>query len=252
MFEELPRPTIFAHRGASAHAPENTLAAFELALRQNADAIELDVMLCGDDQMVVFHDESLERTTDGSGLVRELPLAALKELDAGGFFDARFCGEKIPTLEEVFETVGSKLFINIEIKNYASPRDDLPDKVAELVSKYNLEKRVIVSSFNPFALKRFRRLLPDIPLGFLTTSGLAGLAPRIFFGPWITYQAIHASLSGSTQKFVKKQQRRGYRVHIYTVNNPDDILRMLNWGVDGFFTDDPLLARQIIEAGKVS
>ena len=126
MLESLTKPTIFAHRGASAHAPENTLASFELAVTQGAEAIELDAKLTADGQIVVFHDQTVNRTTNGSGKVLELPLAALKELDAGHWFDTSFQGITIPTLEEVFEAVGRKIFINVELTNYASPGDQLP------------------------------------------------------------------------------------------------------------------------------
>ena len=106
MYQLLPRPTIFAHRGASIYAPENTIAAFELAVEQQADGIELDAKLCADGQIVVFHDQTVDRTSDGSGKVLDLSLAALKELDAGSWFGENFAGQAIPTLEEVFEAVG--------------------------------------------------------------------------------------------------------------------------------------------------
>ncbi|HBY09528.1 MAG TPA: glycerophosphodiester phosphodiesterase, partial [Chloroflexi bacterium] len=122
----LPRPAIFAHRGASAYAPENTLAAFKLAVDQGADAIELDAKLCADGQIIVIHDQTVERTSNGAGKVADLPLSALQELDAGSWFGLEFKGEPIPTLDEVFEAVGQKIFINIELTNYASPRDLLP------------------------------------------------------------------------------------------------------------------------------
>src|SRR5512145_1023455 len=100
MLETLPRPVIFAHRGASAHAPENTLAAFELAIAQQADAVELDVKLTADGQVIVFHDSTVDRTTNGHGKVQDMTLAELKALDAGSFLGSQFAGEKIPTLEE--------------------------------------------------------------------------------------------------------------------------------------------------------
>src|SRR6266508_4216831 len=147
MLESLPRPVIFAHRGASAHAPENTLAAFELALAQQADGIELDVKLSSDGQVVVCHDSTVDRTTDGKGRIKDLPLAELKKLDAGSFFSEKFHGEKIPTLEEVFESVGKRTFINVELTNYNSPRDQLVETVCMLVKKCGLQQRVMFSSF---------------------------------------------------------------------------------------------------------
>ena len=145
MFSYLPKPSIFAHRGSKANAPENTLAAFELAITHKADAIELDVKLCADGQVVVIHDSTVDRTTDGTGQVRKLSLAALKELDAGSYFDIAFRGEAIPTLEEVLEAVGKRIPINIELTNYAAPTDALPAKVAELVIRHGLERTGIAT-----------------------------------------------------------------------------------------------------------
>src|SRR6266496_640164 len=116
MLESLPRPIVFAHRGASAHAPENTIAAFELALAQNADAIELDVKLTADGHVVVIHDSTVDRTTGSRGRVKDLSLAQLRSLDAGSFFSEKYRGEKIPTLEEVLEAVGKRTIINVELK----------------------------------------------------------------------------------------------------------------------------------------
>ena len=132
MFSQLPKATIFAHRGASVYAPENTLAAFEAAVQQHADAIELDAKLTADRQVVVIHDQTVDRTTNGSGEVQKMSLEAIRELDAGSFFDVQFKGEKIPLLSEVFEAVGKRIFINIELTNYASLIDELLNWKAEL------------------------------------------------------------------------------------------------------------------------
>ncbi len=162
---ELPRRAIVGHRGACAYAPENTLASFELALRQGADAVELDAKLTVDGQVVVIHDQTVDRTTGGHGEVRSLTLAELKKLDAGSHFDIAFQGEPIPTLEEVFEAVGKRTYINVELTNYASITDSLPEKVVDLIKRHQLSGRVFFSSFNPIALYRARRLLPDVPIG---------------------------------------------------------------------------------------
>ena len=133
MLERLPRPVIFAHRGASALAPENTIAAFDLALEHHADAVELDVQLTADGHLVVIHDKSVARTTGGVGNVNTMHLEEIKALDAGSSFDARFRGEPVPTLEEVFERYGGKLYINVELKNETSPWNDKPDRVVQIV-----------------------------------------------------------------------------------------------------------------------
>src|SRR5215210_3020763 len=145
--ESLPQPVIFAHRGASVHAPENTLSAFELALTQNADAIELDVKLSADGRSVVIHDSTVDRTTGSHGRVKDLSFAQLRALDAGGFFSEKYRREKIPSLEEVFETVGKRTFINVELTNYSTPRDALVETVCALVKKCGLQEHVMFSSF---------------------------------------------------------------------------------------------------------
>ncbi len=252
MLKQLPRPTIFAHRGASAHAPENTLAAFELAIRQNADAIELDATLCADGHVVVFHDDTVDRTTDGTGSIKQLSLDALKELDAGCSFDEAFCGERIPTLSEVFEAFGQKTIINIELKNYSSLTDALPDRVAELVKKHDLNQRVIFSSFNPIALRRTKKLLPEVPVGLLTLPGFAGKWVVSALGRWIPYQALHPSIQDASQHLINQQHLRGYRVHVFIVNHPQEIACLYRWGVDGIFTSDPILARRTIASEAAS
>jgi len=144
-FTNLPRPAIVAHRGSSTFAPENTIAAFELAVRQQANGIELDANLTKDGEIVVIHDTEVDRTTNSHGRVLSMTLKEIKTLDAGSYFDPAFSNEKIPTLEEVFEAFGRKIMINIEIKNNFSSRKKLPKKIAQLVIKHNLSQWVFFS-----------------------------------------------------------------------------------------------------------
>jgi len=243
MITHFPSPTFFAHRGASAYAPENTLAAFELAAKQGAPAIEFDVKLSSDRQVFIIHDQTLERTTNGSGSVTSKPLAALRELDAGSWFSADYRGEKIPTLDEVFETVGKKLLINVELTNYATPFDGLVYEVAALVKKHGLQERIIFSSFFFTNLVIARRLLPDVPRGQLILEGAAGWWQRAAAG-WMSLDAEHPYLSDVTAGMVKKLHAQGRRVHVWTVNASEDMHRLRTLGVDGIFTDDPLVAQE--------
>jgi glycerophosphoryl diester phosphodiesterase len=247
MYADLPRPTVFAHRGSSAYAPENTLAAFQLALNQGAPALELDAMLCADGHIVVIHDDTVNRTTNGSGQVHQMPLAAIQELDAGSYLNPAFKSEKIPTLTEVFETVGRRIFINIEIKNYASPLDSLPSRIASLVQKFNLGEYVLFSSFNPLALLKIRRLLPQAPCGLLIFHGTAGGWARGWLGRRFPCQALHPDLRDVTPSFVASTHQSGRRMHVYTVNQPDEMKRIFELGVDGIFTDDPPLALGLLK-----
>ncbi len=250
MINDLAFPIIFAHRGASAYAPENTLAAFELALRQGADAIELDTKLTADGQVVVIHDQTLDRTTPKSGKVRDHSLAEIRKLDAGSHFDIAFKGENVPTLEEVLKAVGQLTFVNIEIANYASVTDELPYKVANLVKKFHLGHRVIFSSFNPLALIRARKILPETPIGLLAFPGNPGWFARSWPGNLLGYQSIHPEYRDVTPSLVKAAHRRKKFVFVYTVNQAEEMLRLFQLGVDGIFTDDPVLAQQVRETVK--
>lgn len=246
VFEE-SRPIVIAHRGASAYAPENTLAAFELAIRQQADAIELDAKLSADGAVIVIHDQTTERTTGKVGVVKEMTLAELRKLDAGSHFDSSFRNEAIPTLDEVFDAVGQQTFINVELTNYASLTDNLPEKVAALVKRFALETRVIFSSFNPIALIRIKRLLPAVPIGLLALPGGSGAWARSWPGRLLSYQYLHPEFGDVTPKLVTKAHANDHKVFVYTVNQEDDMRRSFDWDVDGIFTDDPILARNVLK-----
>jgi glycerophosphoryl diester phosphodiesterase len=242
MLESLPLPIVFAHRGASAHAPENTLAAFELALTEGADAIELDAKLSSDGHAVVIHDMTVDRTTGAHGRVKELPLAELRSLGAGSFFSAKFPSEKIPLLEEVFEAVGRRTFINVELTNYNAPNDHLVETVCMLVKKFGLQKRVLFSSFFALNLTKARGLLPEVPRGLLAFPGLLGAWARSFGFAFGKYQALHPHVKDATHQQVQRARRLERRVHVWTVNAEEEMRRLFSWGVDGIFTDDPQLA----------
>lgn len=229
-------PKIIAHRGASGHTPENTLAAFQLALDQNADGIELDVMLSADKQIVVIHDSTVDRTTNGSGHVRNMTLAQLKQLDAGN-------GEKIPTLEEVLMNFGGKYLINIELKNYATIFDGLPVKVAQMVKSFNLEDTILFSSFNALNLPRVRHHLPGARLGLLTAPKSA----RQWIWRLFRYDALHPFFSDVDEGLVAACHARQQQVNVWTVNEPEDMQQMAALQVDSIITNFPLLARQVLE-----
>lgn len=250
MLTTLPRPVIFAHRGASAYAPENTLAAFELALAQNADGIELDVKLSADGQAVVIHDLTVDRTTGAHGRVKDLSFSELRSLDAGAYFSENFRGERIPSLEEVFEAVGKRTFINIELTNYGTPRDVLVETVCMLVKKFGLQERVLFSSFLASNLSKARAYLPEVPGGLLAINGFLGAWARSFGFNFGRYQALHPYLKDVSLQQVRRVHRLNRRIHVWTVNAADDMRRLFHWGVDGIFTDDPKLAVQIRSEAK--
>lgn len=247
MFEEFTKPIVFAHRGSSAHAPENTLASFKLAVEQQADFIELDAKITTDGKVVVIHDQTTDRTTGVKGTVTAMKLDELKALDAGSFFDQRYAGEKIPTLDEVFEEVGKRIYINVELTNYSTPKDRLVEEVASIVKRHEMEQRVIFSSFLMGNLRKIQGLLPEAPVGILCLSGFSGWPYRAGIGFSGSPKLIHPNLADVNEPYVKLEHHRGRRVHVWTVNSEKDLASMYRCGVDGVFCDDPVKARKVLE-----
>ena len=235
--ESLSR-AIFAHRGASAYAPENTMAAFRSALSCRADGIELDVHLSADHQVVVIHDDDVSRTTNGRGKVYELTLEELRRLDAGQ-------GEAIPTLMEVLELIGDRMLVNIELKGFPGSAASLPEKVTRLVNDLSLNSTVIYSSFHPRLLIRTRRYAPQAKCGLLMLDGaMQSTLPMItsvFVHPW----SLHPHYSSVTHNYIKRANRKHKAVITYTVNQPQEMQRLFNLGVHGIITDDPILAIEV-------
>ncbi|MCF6171677.1 MAG: hypothetical protein L3J66_11925 [Bacteroidales bacterium] len=220
---------IIGHRGAAGYEPENTLLSFQKAIDLNVDMIEFDVRLCKSGEVVIFHDDSLERTTNGVGLVSETSLTELQKLDAGK-------GQKIPSLSEAFETIGSKVKMNVELKgkSTAEPVSQIVRQFTDsgkinpedlLISSFMMEELFIISKHFPTikTAPLFRKLPKDFAL---TASGLKAFS-------------INAGLAFLTKNDVAKVHASGYRLFVYTVNKPDDKERMKTWGVDGIFTDFP-------------
>lgn len=235
------QPLIYAHRGSSMYAPENTLAAFVLAKEQGADGIELDTKLSADGEVVVFHDRTVDRTTQGKGRVNQLTLAQLRQLDAGMWKGQSFKGEKIPTLAEVFEVVGGKMIINIELTNYFSMSDGLPEQVVKLVRKHKLEDSVMFSSFLSMNLAEVRKLCPEAPIGLLSVSGLPGIISRSWFTRRVSPEYCMPHHKAVTRELIEERKKAGRKCNVWTVNSPEVMRRMISFGVDGLITDDPLL-----------
>ena len=238
------KPVVIAHRGACAYAPENTLSAFKKAIEQGADGIEFDVKLTKDGHVVIMHDPTLERTTNGSGRVMDHTLAELKMLDAGAHFSPEFTGEPVPTLRDVLETVGDRLYLNIELTNYAAPLDALPVKVAQVIKDYAFHDNILFSSFNLLTLLRIRRLLPHIPVAVLALPGIPGIPARGLTGRLFAPDIVHPYYKDVTPAYVQRQKKLGRRVHVWTVNDPHTMLNLFHFGVQGIITDDPVLALQ--------
>ena len=246
MLEHFPRPIILAHRGDLAHAPENTLPSFSQAIQKGADGVELDVKLTADGHVIVIHDTTVDRTTNGHGKVASCTLDAIRKLDAGSWFDTKFSNTKIPLLEEVFETVGKDKLINIELTNYNTPKDGLTQKVCELIKKHNNQKQILFSSFFSSNLKIAMQILPDVPRGLLAMPGLIGLWARSFGFMFGEYQALHPHISNANKEQTQRVHRLKRRVHVWTANTPTEINRLKEFGIDGIFTDDPETAVRVL------
>ncbi len=159
---------VWAHRGASGYYPENTMTSFEGAIKQNADGIELDVHLSKDGYLIVCHDETLNRTTNGKGFIKQFDLYELKQLDAGSWYDKKYKGEKMPLLEEVIDLIkGTNMDLNIELKAGSIFYPGIEEKVLKMIEKYNIKEQVIISSFDHYALVKIKSLDSEIKTGIL-------------------------------------------------------------------------------------
>lgn len=237
-------PLIFGHRGASAHAPENTLPSFGLAVEQGADGIELDVTLSADGVPVVIHDDTLDRTTSGRGRVAAHTLAELQALDAGfpASFGSRFIGAQIPTLDQVFAAYGQQAIFNVELKHDRSPRRGLAAAAIAVIRAHAMERRVLISSFQFSNLRRVRALAPDLPIGLLYVS--AAFSQRLvrWLNPGLHPEAHHPSSYLLTSSAIDWYHAHGLRVNVWTVNEPAQMRSLAAAGADGLITDDPALA----------
>lgn len=226
-------PLVIAHRGSSGVAPENTMAAFRKAIEMGSDMIELDVQRSKDGHVVVFHDSTLKRTTNGSGSLSDYTLAELQQLDAGSWFSEEYKGEPIPTLAEVLEAIRGKCAVNIEIKNLPYPDPGVEQAVVDLLRETDFPlEDVIVSSFDHYCLVRLEALEPQIRTAVLFAhypASLAGLDTKILHPHW---QAIRPEFTG----WVREANRI---VNVWTVDQPEQWAKLIESGVDGLITNHP-------------
>lgn len=239
------KPLILGHRGASAYAPENTLAAFNLAFEMGADGIELDVTLTRDGVPVVIHDDTVDRTTNGQGAVKDLTLEQIQQLDASYKFE-QYRGEKIPTLAQVLRAVGKRGIVNIELKSTTYKTDGIEAATLAVIEDTGTADHVLISSFNPFALQRMRALDPRLPRGLLYANDLPIYLRRAWLRPLAHPNAMHPHYSMITPAFAAWAKDKGYQINTWTVNEPADAQRLIALGVNAIITNVPDVMRQIV------
>jgi glycerophosphoryl diester phosphodiesterase len=230
---------VIAHRGFSGRAPENTLASFRRAMEIGSDMIELDVQLSQDGKVVILHDDTLERTTNGRGRVADFTLAELKQLDAGSWFGPRFSGQRIPTLNEVLELAKGRILVNIEIKNPTHgqyPITELCDRALQETRRAGMVNRVIFSSFNPVALERIREKDPRIWVALLYHKPWNSLLEITRHSEYPVLNLRHSYL---TKNKIGKIHQEGRKLNVYTLNSEEELERFVSWEVDGIITNDP-------------
>lgn len=232
-------PLIYGHRGASGYAPENTLEAFRLAMEMGADGFELDVHMSKDGELVVIHDESVDRTTDGTGLVKDLTLAQLKALDASNHME-QYRGAKIPTLAEVYDLIrDTRHIVNVEIKTDECFYPQIEEKCLALAQEKGVEDRILYSSFNHHTLRKMRRLKPDAKLGMLFGD--------IMIRPWeyaknMDVDYLHPmKMNIYVPGFAEETRKAGYGINMWTINDEETIRECLKQDV-GIITNYPDVA----------
>lgn len=235
---------IYAHRGASRYAPENTLAAFQKSVKFGADAIELDVRLSKDNVPVVIHDATINRTSNGKGFVHELTLKQLKTYDFGSSFSKTYAGEPIPTLEEVLHYIKDQpIDLNIELKNGPVIPEDLEYRVLKVVNHYKLENRTVFSSFDHKSLYRLSLLNKHLNIGLILHINLLNLFNYIDEIPF-RLKSIHPNHFYVTEEMLQLAHERDLDVNVYTVNNKKLAKSYKELGIDGLITDDLLMFKK--------
>lgn len=229
---------IYGHRGASGYAPENTLAALGLAVKQGAHGVEFDVQLTRDGELVVCHDWTVDRTTDGTGAIGDLTLSEIKNLDAGAWFSDDFKGERIPTFEEVLDLLPETFELNVEVKRQLADQRNIEAKVVETLERYKRIDTVSVSSFNHSVIERVAKLNKTIKIGKLHDD------PAIDIEKYIKENKLNIYSQNLHQDYVVKAlvdrlHMEGWKIFVWTVNDLDKAKALKAVGVDVIITNYP-------------
>jgi glycerophosphoryl diester phosphodiesterase len=234
------------HRGYQAQYPENTMVSFLAAVEAGAQFVELDVTLARDQKVVVMHDDTIDRTTNGSGRVSDHDLDALQRLDAGSWFHSRFTGERIPSLADVLERVAPKAHINVEIKAHQSTDPEsigqVEQGVIDVVAAKRAKKRVLVSSFDPQVLKRIKQLDPAMDVALISKASPLNETRALCLELGVF--SYHPHLASIGRDLVETLHKTGVHVFPWNIEDAKDIRHAFSLGVDGLIAKDPLLVRQ--------
>ena len=238
------KPLVWAHRGASGYAPENTLAAFQKAVDLGADGVELDIQLTKDDQIVVIHDETIDRNSDGKGWVKDYTLEELRAFNYNRT-KPEYKHADIPTMREVFELLKpTGLFINIEIKTGVVFYEKIEEKILALTKEMGMEDRVCYSSFNHYTVTRIHELKPDAEVGFLYADGPIDMPS---YGVKHGVNALHPALYNlQYDGFVKECKEKGLKLNVWTVNERPYMEMCCQYGVDAIITNYPDIAKEVV------
>ncbi len=236
------RPLVLGHRGASSDAPENTLAAFRLALEQGADGVELDVWRCGTGEVVVHHDADTSRTAGQARRVSSASLGELRRLDVGAWKGERFRGERIPLLAEVLEALPGAV-LNVELKSSGVPHLALARAVLRVLRDAAAEERCIVSSFDYAVLAAFRLAAPAVASGVLFAADQGWRVREMVGTRLLRPRAVHPDRTLVTPERVRAWAARGLAVNVWTVDSPDEVERLCRMGATAVITNRPAVAR---------
>lgn len=235
----------FAHRGASGDYPENTLLAFKEGIKRGGNGIELDVHKTKDSELVVIHDEDVERTMQSKGLIKDLTLAEIRQLKCKKALFANHEECRIPTLDEVLKLVkDQEIVVNIELKTDVISYSGIEEDVIKLIQHYGIKNKTLISSFNPQSLKKCKEIDSTIKTGFLYYQPMDDV---IQYAKVLQVDAIHPGLNGVTEDLIIEAHKNQLKVNVYTVNSPTHMRRLIDAGVDGIFTDYPKLLTEILE-----
>jgi glycerophosphoryl diester phosphodiesterase len=241
------KPIVIAHRGSSDSVPENTMAAFRKAIEDRTHAIELDVRLTLDNEVVIIHDSRLERTTNGRGKVSDFRLSDLQIYDNGLWYNPKFSGEKIPTLEEVCKLANTKVGLNIEIKPVEKNQKLLAENCVGLVQRFKLQKSALISSFEHSIVSTVKKLDSGIMTAIIYSPVIhLGKNPSLLAKKFDA-DAFVISRNYLRDNMVSEAHSNGIAVFVYTVENWSQLERMVNAKVDGVMTSSPRTIRRLLE-----